>query len=193
MKKLDKFESYKAFTLIDIFFVMTIVFLLSLISYILIYWWVKDPNSKIRFTWPYLIWNISAYKDSILWKKWESIDLSDTIRWANDESNIEPVWNWYEYEYFNLEERDYPAFKYCTDKWAWWRMPTKKELFSLMTDLEKNSNNYFTQLNSISNDTYWSSSSFSDNKNLVWYWDFNNSNVISSVKNYKRHVLCIHD
>jgi len=156
----------------------------------------QNPNCVSNFILveKLLDWVKNYYIQSCTWLKWETMDSQIILQWSKNSIYIEPTWNWINYDYPKWRiETDYPAFKYCTDKWIWWRLPTKKEIFSIMTNVEKNSHNVFTKLESIYTNHYWSSTVYSNDIQNARFGKFWAGYFIFNKKLSKFHVICIHD
>ncbi len=154
-------------------------------------WYYLDTYTQLKWqaqTWPY-------------WLKWASwsTDSWDDNYYAN---YPEPVWDWSSYTYNPPSwwvDTDYQAFKYCESLWGWnkwWRLPTKKELFSIITDInsEKNSSWKYTQLPSITQGGCWSSTASAFYSSNAWYGNFGHGYVYFFVKYYTSiYTICVHD
>jgi hypothetical protein len=140
-----------------------------------------------------LDWVQDYYVQSCTWLKWEITSSTTTYEWATNTAYTEPSWDWTNYDYVSewRVETDYPAFQYCTDKWPEWRLPTRKEMFSIMTDTKLNNNwNYYTKLEAITSLYYWSSTSYSA---FAWIGYFWTGGLNYNTKTDSLKVLCIHD
>jgi hypothetical protein len=183
--------------------ILTISFTIMTIMFWSVYWvwlswnwvkWIGESENINRFNWPALFNGISSYKDTFTWLEWEADDWWLTHQWAVNNTYTEPVWNWSNYDYpIARVEWDYPAFKYCTDKWWLWRLPTRRDFFSIATKEEKNATWYNTLLPSFTYPQYLSSTEVDFETDRVWYmtyyWklsDFNKNGT-------NMRVICVHD
>ena len=164
------------------------------------WWWVKwiaENDQSTRFTdfttntSDYGTW---YYLDTYTNLKWAAQDSWTGLVWSTNSSYTEPTWNWTSYTYPSWRtDTDYPAFKHCTDKWSGWRLPTKRELFSIMTDKKPDWMSYYTALPSITNSGYWSSTTYDANTAGAWYGNFNGGYTYYYNKTNTNRILCIHD
>jgi hypothetical protein len=140
------------------------------------WWWVTwiwEPGTTSRFTWPTTIDWVSAYTDSFTWFNWQATQTSWDVQWDG--------MNWA------------ASFTHCTNLWWAWRLPTKEEMFSIMTDREVNWSGRYTKLESITDPSYWSSTPSPFDINYAWDGGFWSGTVVTNSKTYHRQVLCIHD
>ena len=141
----------------------------------------------------YWIW---YYLDTYTWLKWAAQDSAANLRWALNRGYTEPTWNWTNYIYpTGNSESDYPAFVYCDDLWWWnnWRLPSRKELSSIITDAIPFWMTYYTALPSILQDEYWSSTSSNINSDRTWRGRFHEGYMLDNNKDDSKYALCIHD
>ena len=84
--------------------------------------------------------------------------------------------------------------KYCESLWEWWRVPTKREFMSIITDIKPSGMDYYTALLSISSENYWSSiTNIYSNKN-AWGVNLNYGRLLGFYKDSEtRDTICIHD
>jgi hypothetical protein len=127
--------------------------------------------------------------------KWETSDTTG-LKWAKGNYR-QPTWSWARYLYpSGRSKSDYPAFKYCEDKWSWWRLPTKTELKSIITKTAgtKNSSGFYSDLPSITYISYWSATDYADTTNYAWFGNFYNGYMYYYNKyDTDFHTICIHD
>ena len=113
------------------------------------------------------IWTVSEYYiQESTWLKWEYNTTVTSLNWSS-------------------------AFTYCADKWSSWRLPTKGELIWVLDNTLTNT--YESNLPSIMNNQYWSSTPDTTSgihifvlfgKNYDYSWDYDS---------YSYGVLCIHN
>ena len=175
--------------------------------------WIWEVDQSNRFTdystntSDYGTW---YYLDTYTWLKWQAQTWPYWLKWASGstdswDSNYyanyeEPVWNWSSYTYNPPSwwvDTDYQAFKYC--EWIWdhhWRLPTKNELFSIVIDVnsQKNSSGKYTQLPSITQSYYWSSTAYANFSSYAWYGYFNYGTVgYNNKTSTDKYTICVHD
>jgi hypothetical protein len=188
----------KIFTLVELIVVVVILVVLWIIGF------VSFQDSKCTDVFCKSEKTLGSVKGYyIQWStglKWGTSGTGN-LKWANCNNYIdcdvysEPIWNWTIYDYPNWKSAsDYPAFKYCTDKWTGWRLPTKNELFNIIILKTKNSSGYSTYLPSITNDIYWSSTeSDPDTKSaqcgLMGYGSVSNTYKLD----IDLYTICVHD
>jgi len=131
--------------------------------------WISSTDDTNRFTWPTTIDLVSAYTDSYTGLKWEKSPAWWSKTWANANDYCSTLWSW------------------------WWRLPTKKELFSIMTDTKPSWMSYYTALPSVSTTGYWSSTGHPYTTYYAWYGNFYYGYVDYSHKLNNKSVLCTHD
>ena len=177
--------------------------------------WIGHSETwKARFI--YMTWSdgIPVYYDTFINKKWATNkvwslttteDFSDNpatewqavLQWAVNTDNAtypEPIWNWTQYIYgAGRTSAHYPAFKYCSDMWAWWRLPTKNELTSLFTIVMPSWMSYYTALPAISTYNYWSSTVNRNSTTDAWRSYFDYGHMSNGFKTNTNRVICIHD
>jgi hypothetical protein len=158
----------------------------------------QNPNCQSDFTLIEILldWVQDYYVQSCTWLKWETTSSAGTYQWATNDAYTEPSWNWTSYDYASewRVEADYPAFQYCTAKWTWWRLPTKKEILSIMSDTETNNNwSYYTKLESITTENYWSSTFYAFTALRAWNSHFSSNSLGYPFRTDSHQVLCIHD
>jgi hypothetical protein len=138
------------------------------------WWWVKwiwESETVDRFWTATIVDWVSAYTDSFTWFKWQATDTS---------------WAW----------MTWPAWStHCTNLWWAWRLPTRKEIYSIMTDKEVNWAGKYTRLESIIADHYWTSTiKYVTPPDYKYFGIFREGGMA-----YNHHtaalyqVLCIHD
>jgi len=160
--------------------------------------WIWETDQSNRFTdysnntLDYWIW---YYLDTYTWLKWAAQDSWNYLQWATNTSYTEPTWNWSSYTYPSWRiSSDYPAFKYCTDLWDWWRLPTKREIFSIITDVKPSWMSHCTALPFLlSSNNYWSSTVNARLTSYAWYGEFLSGTISNTTKKFNAMVLCIHD
>jgi hypothetical protein len=85
----------------------------------------------------------------------------------------------------------YSAWAYCQDMnhlgYQDWRVPTKKELVSIL-ELSRTKVNVKHAFKNISNEKYWSSTEF--NKD-AWYFDFDLGRYSTHEPTYKHRTICV--
>lgn len=128
--------------------------------------WVSSPDDLNRLL---DVWNISwvdSYRDSFTWLYWEK----------NPSSII-------------MSHQD--AKDHCKEKWDWWRLPSIRELNTIVTYKEKNENNSYTFHKSIVPNFYWSNTYYLDNESFAFYVYFETWNVNFSNLNDLQYVICV--
>ena len=175
--------------------------------------WVKWIWSSETWTWRYMqvsVWWVSAYLDTFTWLKWEQNPTTAlTPAWSSSWAYAEPVWDgikyirtwttisasWYlTWTTILTGDTDYPAFALCVSKWSWWRLPTKRELFSIMTVSKPSWMNYYTALPSVTYTYYWSATMYRLSSTSAWYGPFLNANMnVNTKTNTGYRSICIHD
>jgi len=176
----------------------------------------QDPNCESTFyystkTLDWVAWYYIQSCTNLKWatnKVWSlttTEDFSDNpatewqavLQWAVNTDNAtypEPIWNWTQYIYgAGRTSTDYPAFKYCSDMWAWWRLPTKNELTSLFTIVMPSWMSYYTALPAISTYNYWSSTVNRNSTTDAWRSYFDYGHMSNGFKTNTNRVICIHD
>lgn len=131
--------------------------------------WISEPDIRGRFSKIEVIDWVRAYKDNFTWLYWET-------NLSNSNMNYES------------------AVNYCESKWDWWRIPSIRELQTIITYKLKNSKGAYSHHLSILPGIYWSNTFYDlNNKNSVFNWYFNdwwiNSNPVSNSYN----VICVHN
>ena len=134
-----------------------------------------------------------VWTDPNTWYNWELNQSKEIREWAkckyykessediNDCRNYpEPIWDkdkgWYTYLDWKTE-KNYPAFKHCTDLWAWWKLPTSEELETLMGHPEHS----------------WSSTSSTSDLSSALVVDLKNPPYLYTIsKNSVSYILCLH-
>ena len=161
---------------------------------------MNDPNNIwiVRLV-DWKLWTQNSYYlDSVTWLAWAK-EVKEELAWATSNAHQQPIWNWTEYSYPSWPESEYPAFEYCRSLGSKWRIPTTKELVTLVTFKGFNENWWqsihpdiksTTLVNSLE-EHYFKSKPTELDKSLYiyfWIWDIN-----SELKNIERSVLCVHD
>ena len=185
--------------------------------------WIGENDQSQRFeahTWTLLDWVTWYYIDTYTWLKWQAYDsdkswynaIDDTgsgdLAWTASSFYIEPTWNgsnyirtyettedWWHSIWSTIEwdDTDYPAFSYCVNLWPGWRLPTKREIFSIMTDSTTNDDWKYTALPSITDTLYWSSTDNAGSNYSAWTGYFTTGATVYFSETSKHRVLCIHD
>ena len=163
--------------------------------------WICTFKCKTNYTWNWVacgltsIWGVEIWVDGS-GKKWQAKPITKIYQWAISGVGKmwpSPTWNWTWYTYSNWRTKeDYPAFKACTDLWAWWRLPTINELEWIADRTIPK----MTKHPWISATDYWTSSTSSSTSSTAWIVNFN-INVIATKREITRtnsiYVVCIHD
>ena len=167
------------------------------------------------------IWNQTQYYIKCqlglpTWSKWQALKspvLPNWVpqkslkwancSWANCSSFGSPVWNntRQNYDYpLGKTEDDYPLFKNCANLWWWWKVPTKNDLLTILTNPGINSGrvvdghwHYWesSYLNSIYyNSNYWSANGAG---RYATYFHFATGRVYGHTKGYSYRSICVHD
>ena len=202
------------FILLSVFISISWVFAYNNNWFWLAWNWVKWIWSSETWTWRYMqvtVWWVSAYLDTFTWLKWEANPTigSSNPAWSSNTAYPEPVWDgtkyirtrttisasWYlTWTTILTGHTDYPAFALCVSKWAWWRLPTKRELFSIMTASKPTWMTYYTALPSITSPRYWSATMDRSNTTGAWYGYFYNGSTDNLTKTFTNsRSICIHD
>lgn len=208
-----------------ILYVFWLLFIFVSVAYASLWkawWWVKwiSENSNdqainrfTNYTWDSLDW-VWYYLDTYTWLKWASVGSTYAINWVDSCSTSsssnnycvkypEPEWNWTNYiytlpPYWYQNENFFEAHKYCDNlwNWNWWRLPTKNEFISIMTD-DFIWTSWYTALPSIAwRNGYWSSSVSLNAwnwENFAWYADFTSGRVRNTYKYELKYAICVHD
>lgn len=183
------------------------------------WWWDpiitpnQDPNCESTFTLSNKTLDgvTGYYIQSCNWLKWEANPTigSSNPAWSSNTAYPEPVWDgtkylrtrttisasWYlTWTTILTGHTDYPAFALCVSKWAWWRLPTKRELFSIMTVSKPTWMTYYTALPSITSNYYWSATMYRDSTTYAWngYFILGTTSIYTKTDTYNRSI-CIHD
>jgi len=164
-----------------------------------------SDNTSDYGTWYYL--------DTYTNLKWQANNAED-LAWAKDCSKnnsddnycweyLDPVWDWSKYDYTDkipvdcdeCSEDDFQVHKYCESLWEWWRVPTKREFMSIITDIKPAGMNYYTALPSISSKNYWSNITYTNDIRYAWYTNFSEGCMLNIYKYYDntKNIICIHD
>jgi hypothetical protein len=130
------------------------------------------------------------------WTNWK------TLKWATDYTYKEPTWDdsgkVYKYPSWRTKA-NYPAFEFCEDSTTWWytdwRLPTYRELSSILDFSSQNGINidthYFSFGNTITG-LFWSSTTDVNNPYDAWYVSFQEGGGwFYNVKSYSRQVRCV--
>ncbi len=174
--------------------------------------WISETANEQKadrftdFSWNTVDYWTWYYLDTYTWLKWAAQDSGVSLKWASGSRDSwddnyytyypEPVWDGSSYTYNppNLwVDTDYQAHKFCEGLWdGHWRLPTKNEMYSIMTYEKTSGMPYYTALESITNYNLWSSTVGAS----IYYangWSFNIGNLNYGQKDRARRVLCIHD
>ena len=150
-----------------------------------------DENGKCYYkcksthTWDWTSCFVETWTDG-KGKDWQAAKPKEKHQWAKDNLYIEPTWDSdvQKYTYPTWKAEDYPAFKYCTDLWIWWRLPTLDELRSLAQ-----SNHPWIIL-----DIYWSSTPSATDINKASHLNFEYSHTHAyEIKINTNYVVCIQE
>ena len=163
------------------------------------YDWYKDDIS-LYWAWFYIQSNTCL--------KWGTQVSSTTLRLSKKKAFTEPTWDWTNYirTYDTTSEGwdiiwtiilwtdiDYPAFSYCISQGSGWRLPTRRELSSIITDAIPSWMTHYTALPSILQDEYWSSTFYAGHPDKAWQVGFNIAHMWYFTEEDAEYILCVHD
>lgn len=140
------------------------------------------------------LWEVTWYYEQELTNlKWFTEKVQK--KWANGDYS-EPIWNWNDYIFDSWKTiNDYPAFKYCRDKWSKWRLPTRNELLSILNYKWKNDNWAYSNLPLMDKYYYLTSTknTFSQNTYFIIGFNLASTSYQPKTNNINNYVVCIHD
>lgn len=133
----------------------------------------------------------NGYKDSATDLYWATNNQISRM-WASNPNYREPVWDGVFYIYPSGRiATDYPAFNHCTALGAGWRLPSKKELLSIV-NIGRTSP--VTSMPGITGYEYWTADEHLEGDfvqaELVVFGYFYSAYTLKSVE---RKVICVHD
>lgn len=132
----------------------------------------------------------SGHLDTLTGLKWATNNQNTSVQWAIDNSYGEPTWNGTSYTYpSGRVATDYPAFKHCTDLGGGWRLPTRKELQSIISRAKTLSPYSF--LPNVASARYWSSGQYRANTANAWLATMGVGQVYDYSKNGSSRALCV--
>ena len=164
---------------------------------------MNDPNNIWKLN--LIDWKLwtqdSYYLDSVTWLAWQT-EIKEWLAWAKSNDHRQPVWDWTEYSYPAWDKSEYPAFEYCRSLGSKWRVPTIKELVTLVNFEGFNDNWWQSFHPGISyiaekQENSWINSLeeyyYKDKPNQSSYVNFMIWDINAREKNIPRNILCVHD
>ncbi len=112
------------------------------------------------------------------------VDKKNNIYWQDNQSSQETSEDWDD------------ALLYCDkldlNDLEQWRLPTFKELFSTI-DFTRHNPAINSKFQYVTSTTYWTSTSFSNNRSRAWNIDFKTGKTYFSYKTTNHAVRCVKD
>ncbi len=132
----------------------------------------------------------------------KNMSLGGSLAWAINSSYPEPVFNISTKSYdwpSGRVDTDYPAFKYCNDLVLGgrddWRLPSKKELFSLIDQIGASGSTCITlegfSFEDCIDDYYWVNSEYNPSTSYAWEVGFDVGYDGTYDKASARYVTCV--